>query len=256
MAGELETDDNLDIDPELGTELEGDDEELNNLEGDENPEGDDQGSEDEESDEFNPDDFEFEESLNYDGFDLSEFKEKIDFGNDEVVKIVKAKTKEMKDLNFSQDQANYVVNQLLGKQQDSQPQKKTKEDIDKHLKENLSVSAQRNYKAVVGFAKEITKDMENPDGVAKAIAENPFLIELLHGAFKKTQHAKPNTAKRSQETKSTGILAVDKAEEQYLDFVKKTPDLTPEKRKEYINNMIGKYKNKKELTKAFGYLLA
>ncbi len=248
-------DDNLDIDPELSTELGDDEEGLDELGDDENPEGDGEGSEDEESDEFDPDDFEFEQSLSYDGFDLSEFKDKIDFENDEVVEIVKAKTKEMKELNFSQDQANYVVNQLLGKQQDSEPQKKTKEDIKKHLQENLSVAAQRDYKSIVGFAKEITKDMKNHDQVVKAIAENPFLIDLLHGAFKQTQHTKPRTAKRQQETKTSGALSVEKAEEQYMEFVKKTPDLTPEVRKEYINNMINKAKNKKELTAAFSYLL-
>lgn len=176
--------------------------------------------------EFDPDNLEFDDSVEakFGDYDLTAFKDRINFENDEVRELFNNQAAELKEQGFTQKQVEYLLNKEIEHALKSRETEAfNKEKVKAELQKSLSLQEKRDYKAVGQFLKEITQGDEQLNKVYKEAMSNPIVYKLLHRAFIKGNGGKPlglGTTKGSKEVRSQG-MTLDRAISEYTDYLAK-----------------------------------
>lgn len=201
--------------------------------------------ENEEEETFDPDKLEFGEEgveAKFGDYDLSNFKDRINFENEQVRQLFSEKATELKEQGFNQQQVEYLLNKEIEYVlQSKESQKLSKEKVMEELKKSLTVQERKDYKAVGGYLKEITQGDEQLSKVYVEAMSNPVVYKLLHRAFNKSLGGKNlgiGITKDTKETREQGIT-FEKALNDYTDYLQKNIG-NKEDRKPYINELMKK----------------
>jgi hypothetical protein len=195
---------------------------------------------------FNPDEIDF--GLEY---DLSGIDEKYR-QDDNFMNALNDEQLRWNELGFTQEQVEYLTSnftQAYDKiHEASQPRKMSPSEIKDNLNKVLSNEEKRNYRKIVNFAKDKFSGTELEPYVS-AIAENPFIVKVINKLMGNTATV-PNTPRISRKQSEINIDPI-KALKDYQNFITSSEELTPEKRKGWINDYITKAGNAKELKEYF-----
>lgn len=213
------------------------------------PEETEEGKEEEKEEEikaFNPDDLDFSDNDTTFGiYDLSDFKDYINFDNAEGLEAFRQEAKEMEKRGFTQDQVKYVMEKVLELEGDAeQPEILTQKEVQANLKKHLTIEEQRNYKTTGNFIREAIKGTE-VEGGYNEIMSNPFLYKLANALIKKAAGGKminKSNVKQGQNINYT----VENAQAQYDKYLTNNPD---SKREDKINFLSNLYKKMPETEK-------
>lgn len=144
-----------------------------------------------ESDEFNPDELFDEEdgkeeiSYNIAGYDLSKYKDVLDFENEENVKEFAEHMQKYYDKGFTQEQVEFLLEDKLSDYEEKEPKKPTQKEIKERLQNSLTKEEIRNYKATTNMIRDFVSGTEF-EGKLKDIVQNPTLVKLFHNVYKKS----------------------------------------------------------------------
>lgn len=207
--------------------------------------------------EFNPDELEFEEDIptRFGDYDLSKYKEVINFENEQVIEMFNAKAQELKEAGFTQSQVEYLLDKEIEYAKQQQENKAlSKEKVMEELNKSLTVQEKRDYKAVGSFLKEITKGDAQLEKCYNEAMSNPIVYKLLHKAFNKSLGGQPinHTIPREREDKNQGI-SIDTAINEYTNYLQQNlgngEDRTPA-----INKILNKLskEDKEKFKETFG----
>ena len=141
----------------------------------------------EQDEEFNSDDMNFTENDTTFGiYDLSKYKDNINFENTEAMEAFNKEAKKLEQLGFTQEQVDYMCESILGLNEEAeQPQKLTKKEVQANLKKYLTVEEQRNYAAINNYTKEALRGTELEGNITE-IMSNPYLVKLAYALYRKT----------------------------------------------------------------------
>ena len=176
--------------------------------------------------EFDPDNLEFDDSIEakFGDYDLTAFKDRINFENDEVRELFNNQAAELKEQGFTQKQVEYLLNKEIEHALKSrESQKLNKAKVMEELQKSLTVQERKDYKAVGGYLKEITQGDEQLSKVYSEAMANPIVYKLLHRAFIKSNGGKPlgvGTTKGTKEVRSQG-MTLDRAISEYTNYLAK-----------------------------------
>ena len=115
----------------------------------------------------------------FSGYNLDSFKGEIDFKSEGISNFIEERSKEMSDLGFSQEQAEYLIEAQLSMNDKHEP---TNEEVKERLNAELSSSEKRDYKVIGNFLKnklddssiDINSVMKDPEKyrLARALYKN------------------------------------------------------------------------------------
>lgn len=176
--------------------------------------------------EFDPDNLEFDDSVEakFGDYDLTAFKDRINFDNDEVRELFNNQAAELKEQGFTQKQVEYLLNKEIEHALKSRETEAfNKEKVKAELQKSLSLQEKRDYKAVGQFLKEITQSDEQLNKVYKEAMSNPIVYKLLHRAFIKGNGGKPLGVGPIKDTKEVRYqsMTLDRAISEYTDYIAK-----------------------------------
>lgn len=187
-----------------------------------------EGAEEQETDdnEFDPDNLEFDDSVEakFGDYDLTAFKDRINFDNDEVRELFNNQAAELKEQGFTQKQVEYLLNKEIEHALKSREiEAFNKEKVKAELQKSLSLQEKRDYKAVGQYLKEITQGDEQLNKVYKEAMSNPIVYKLLHRAFIKGNGGKPLGVGPIKDTKEVRYqsMTLDRAISEYTDYIAK-----------------------------------
>lgn len=144
--------------------------------------------------EFNPDslfsDEDGEEEINYTfgSYDLSKFKDVLDFEDQDMVNEFAEYASKYEEKGFTQEQVEFILEEKiaeLDKREQEKSKKPTQKEIKERLQNSLTKEEIRNYKPTSIFVKDLVKGTEFEDK-AMDILQNPTLVKLFHTAYKKS----------------------------------------------------------------------
>lgn len=140
--------------------------------------------------EFNPDEMDFEDGANvFEGYDLGKFAETLNLEDEANVKIITSEMQKLKEKGFSQEQAEYFVEQQVRLMQeyeaDIEPAPVTQAEVKKVLNESLTKEEKLNYKPILGWLKEDAKSIGLTDRQVQEAMQNPILVKLMNGFYKR-----------------------------------------------------------------------
>ncbi len=197
--------------------------------------------------EFNSDDMDFTENDTTFGiYDLSKYRDNINFDNAEAMEAFNKEAKKLEQLGFTQEQVDYMCESILGLNEEAeQPQKLTKKEVQANLKKYLTVEEQRNYAAVNNFMKEKLKGTELEKNQTE-IMSNAYLVKLGHIFYKAISGGKvinKANVKQGQNIQYT----TEKAQAQYEKYLKENPDTSREDKMKFLTNLYKKMPEKEQL---------
>lgn len=197
--------------------------------------------------EFNPDEIDFsEQETTFGKYDLSKFKDNINFENSEAMEAFNQEAQKMEELGFTQEQVEYICEAVLGMNEEvGEVKMPTKEEITSNLKKGLTIEEQRNYKAINSFVKEALKGTEL-ESEAQFIMANPKIVKLVNAVYKKAAGSKIIN-KANVEQKTDIKYTVDYAQSQYDKYLKENPDTEREEKRTFLTGLYNKMpENEKE----------
>lgn len=198
--------------------------------------------------ELDLDNLEFEEEYTYNGYDFSKYKEILD--DDDCVEMVESITTQMKALNYTQEQADFLADLLRMATEDDEEEEESPVNVREELNKYLTKEEKRNYKAVANFINTSFKGTEMEEYVNE-IKSNPFLVKMFHTLYKgKGVQSKVNTTKNVSKGSGADMTA-EQALGMYREWIENQDSITAQDRMNFVNSIIGKAKNKKEIKELF-----
>lgn len=205
------------------------------------------GEKEEEIKAFNPDELDFSDNDTTFGiYDLSDFKDYINFDNAEGLEAFRQEAKEMEKRGFTQDQVKYVLEKVLELEGETgKPEVLTQKEVQANLKKYLTIEEQRNYRVTGNYVKEAIKGTEVEIGYNE-IMSNPMLLKFANALIKKAAGGKminKSNVKQGQNINYT----VENAQAQYDKYLTNNPDSN---REDKVNFLTGLYKKMPESEKS------
>lgn len=198
--------------------------------------------------ELDLDNLEFEEEYTYNGYDFSKYKDVLD--DDDCVEMVETITTQMKALNYTQEQADFLADLLRMATEDDDEEEESPVNVKEELNKYLTKEEKRNYKAVANFINTSFKGTEMEEYVNE-IKSNPFLVKMFHTLYKgKGVQSKVNTTKNISKGSGADMTA-EQALGMYREWIENQDSITAQDRMNFVNSIIGKAKNKKEIKELF-----
>lgn len=199
--------------------------------------------------ELDLDNLEFEEEYTYNGYDFSKYKDILD--DDDCVEMVETITTQMKALNYTQEQADFLADLLRMATEDDEEEEVTSPvNVREELNKYLTKEEKRNYKAVANFINTSFKGTEMEEYVNE-IKSNPFLVKMFHTLYKgKGVQSKVNTTKNVSKGSGADMTA-EQALGMYREWIENQDSITAQDRMNFVNSIISKAKNKKEIKELF-----
>lgn len=214
---------------------------------------------DQDNGEFDPDNLDFEETesdYTFGDYNLSRFKDNLNFADENIRNGFNALSEELKKQGFTQSQVEWLMQKEIEAVQNKKSAAgPTKEQVLKELTENLSIQERRDYKAVGNFLKESIKGTEIEKYYKEAMA-NPAVFKIVHALYSKNISGKPLNAgstKDTKEVKGTSYTTLDNAIDEYTEYLRGHLG-NGEDRKPVINKILSKLskENKEVFKKQFG----
>lgn len=198
--------------------------------------------------ELDLDNLEFEEEYTYNGYDFSKYKDVLD--DDDCVEMVETITTQMKALNYTQEQADFLADLLRMATEDDEEEEESPVNVKEELNKYLTKEEKRNYKAVANFINTSFKGTEMEEYVNE-IKSNPFLVKMFHTLYKgKGVQSKVNTTKNVSKGSGADMTA-EQALGMYREWIENQDSITAQDRMNFVNSIISKAKNKKEIKELF-----
>ena len=217
----------------------------------ETPEDGKEGETKEEDEEFNLDDMDFSEhETTFGKYDLSKFKDRINYENPEAMEAFNQEAKKMEELGFTQEQVEYICESVLGLDEEpEEPEKLTKKKVHENLKKHLTIEELRNYNAIKNFSAEALKGTEL-EGNTLEIVSNPNLMKLVNAIYRKVTGSKMINKSSVPEQKNNVKYTIEAIQTNYEKFLEKKP--SQEEGKNYLSNMYKRIPDK--LKKEFEFI--
>lgn len=167
---------------------------------------------------FNPEDIEFEEEesdYTIGEYNLSKFKDDINFQDENVRNTLTQVAGEMKEKGFTQEQIEWILEKEISSAKERNvTQELDQEKVKSELKSKLTLEERRNYKAVTKFTREIIGEDKELSSAFNEIVSNPYIVKLLNKAYMHNIGGKNiNGGKTQVEQKKSGIsseIAIEK----------------------------------------------
>ena len=145
--------------------------------------------EEEIEEDFDPENATFEDESLYqiEGYDLTEFKDVVDLGDPEKRQLAENQLKQLKELGFTQDQINFLVNNAVQDlQAEAQPKKelRTQKEVTAYLNQNLDKDTKINYVPLTRNIKELFAGSKYEKHTGKMNKDADFL-NMMHYVIKK-----------------------------------------------------------------------
>lgn len=193
--------------------------------------------------EFDPDnvDFESEDKPVYkdiEGYDLEFAKDILDFESEEAMNYIKGELAELKELGFSQAQAEKYINSHLKFYIDQQAQEqelRSEKHIKEKLNEKLTKEEKGNYKAILNWVKEVSQTGAFPTEWIGETMSNPNLVKIFNAMYK--DRTSNNKVQEVPQPTPKSIMSVKDAVEKYKDWIVKEKGASREKTTEFVNEM-------------------
>lgn len=193
--------------------------------------------------EFDPDnvDFESEDKPVYkdiEGYDLEFAKDILDFESEEAMNYIKGELAELKELGFSQAQAEKYINSHLKFYRDQQAQEqelRSEKHIKEKLNEKLTKEEKGNYKAILNWVKEVSQTGAFPTEWIGETMSNPNLVKIFNAMYK--DRTSNNKVQEVPQPTPKSIMSVKDAVEKYKDWIVKEKGASREKTTEFVNEM-------------------
>ena len=209
-------------------------------------------TEEETEEEFNPDNADFSENdATFGKYDLSKYKDKIDFENIQAMEAFRQEAAKLEQLGASQELVEYICESVLGmNEQPQEPQKMTKKEVDANLKRHLTIEELRNYPVLNNFVKDTLKGTEM-EGNSLEIMSNPYLVKLASYFYKKGVGGRVINQSNIPEQKAKITYTLDNVQKSYEKFLKKNP--TKEQENKYLSDLYKKIPDKDKAQFTFIY---
>jgi hypothetical protein len=205
-----------------------------------------------EEEEFNPDEIDFSENdTTFGKYDLSKYKDVIDFENAEALEAFRQEAAKLEQLGASQELVEYICESVLGLNEESQsPQKMTKTEVEANLKQHLTIEERRNYPVVNNYVKDILKGTELENNTLE-IMSNPYLVKLASYFYKKSVGGRVINQSNVPEQKPKATYTLDTVQRNYEKFLEKNP--TKEQESKYLSDLYKKIPDKEKEQFSFIY---
>ena len=202
--------------------------------------------------EFNPDNVDFSENDTTFGiYDLSKYKDNINFENTEAMEAFNKEAKEFEKRGFTQEQMEYILESVLGmKEEPETPQKMTKKEVDANLKQHLTIEERRNYPVINNFVKDTLKGTEL-EGNTLEIMSNPYLVKLASYFYKKGAGGRVINKSNVPEQKARITYTLESVQKSYEKFLEKNP--SKEEENKYLSDLYKRVPDKDKEQFSFIY---
>lgn len=186
--------------------------------------------------EFNPDSADFSENdTTFGKYDLSKYKDKIDFENIEAMEAFRQEATKLEQLGASQELVEYICESVLGMNEESQePQKMTKKEVEANLKQHLTIEERRSYPVINNFVKDTLKGTEL-EGNTLEVMSNPYLVKLAGYFYKKGVGGRVINQSNVPEQKPRVDYTLESVQKNYEKFQAKNP--TKEQENKYLSDL-------------------
>ena len=199
----------------------------------------------EQKEDFDPEDLDFESEeeneenqYNVEGYDLQDYKDVLDFDNEESLEFIKGECKKLKDAGFTPEQAKLYIDSHISKyKEDAEEELKhnSKEYITEKLNTKLSKEEKRNYKPILNLMKEVSNQGAFPQEWIKDAMSNPNLVKILNGIYKH-QTTTNNVVEVPKPVKKS-FMTPDVAFDKYKDWITAQPSVTLQKTSDFVNSL-------------------
>lgn len=197
----------------------------------------------EDNKEFDPENIDFAEEdqpvyKDIEGYDLEFVKDILDFESEEAMNYIKGELAELKELGFSQAQAEKYINshlQAYREQQEEEQEMRSEKHIKEKLNEKLTKEEKGNYKSILNWVKEISQTGAFPNEWVGDLMANANVVKVFNAMYKdrtssnKVQEVPQPTPKMS--------MSVQDALAKYKDWIVKEKGASIDKTTEFVNQM-------------------
>lgn len=197
-----------------------------------------------ENDLFDPEkiDFESEGETTFGSYDLSKYKDQINFADPVVAQAFAEEATKLEKLGASQELMEYFLETLIDvDSQTKEVANLTNAEVKEGLNKHLTIEEKRNFKTITNFTTEALKGTEM-EGDVKEILSNPFIVKLVNSIYKKATGGKiinkSNVPEQGQKIEYT----IDNVQKQYEKFLESNP--AKESEREFLSNMYTKIPDK------------
>lgn len=179
-----------------------------------------------EDENFNPDtlfgeeDGEEEVSYQFGDYDLSKYKDVLDFTDKEMVEEFNQYAQKYADKGFTQEQVEFILDEKIAELNEKEPKKEkklTQKEVKERLQKSLTKEEIRNYTATTNFVRNILSGTEFEDKL-NDIVQNPTLVKLFHNVYKKSIGSTTNLGSvAKKQEKQIKTMSLDEAYDRLLE---------------------------------------
>lgn len=157
-------------------------------------------------------------------YDLSKYKDILDFKNEELVNEFNSYADKYSNLGFTQEQVEFILDERISEAQESERRKErkpTQKEIKERLQNSLTKEEIRNYNSIGKFVRYIVDGTEFEEK-ANEILQNPSLIKLFNMAYKKSLGKTTNiNAISKKQERQISSMSIDDATNKLLKAIEK-----------------------------------
>lgn len=196
-----------------------------------------------EDQQFDPENMDFEDGEvynNIEGYDLGKFKDTLDFENEEALSYIKSEMAELKALGFNQAQAEkYIQSQLDAyantQQKGDEKEEYSQKNIQAKLNESLTREEKGNYRSILNWMKEASRDGAFPQEHITALMSNPSTVKILNTLYKNVTST--NKVKDIPAPQPKAKMGAQDAVEKYKEWIVKESGASIDKTTEFVNQL-------------------
>lgn len=199
-------------------------------------EGEGEESKEKTEEEFNPDNMDLSENdTTFGKYDLSKYKDKINFENPEGLEAFRKEAVILEKLGATQELVEYLCENVIGlSEEELAPQKITKKEVEANLKQHLTIEERRSYPVINNFVKDTLKGTEL-EGNTLEIMSNPYLVKLANYFYKKGVGGRVINQSNVPEQKPRVDYTLEAVQKNYEKFQAKNP--TQEQENKYLSDL-------------------
>lgn len=196
-----------------------------------------------ENKEFDPDNVDFEEEdkpiyKDIEGYDLEFAKDILDFESEEAMNYIKGELSELKELGFSQAQAEKYINSHLKAYREQQAQEqelRSEKHIKEKLNEKLTKEEKGNYKSILNWVKGISQTGAFPSEWVGDLMSNPNVVKVFNAMYK--YNTSNNKVQEVPQPTPKATMSIQDALAKYKSWIVKEKGASIEKTTAFVNEM-------------------
>lgn len=191
--------------------------------------------------EFNVDDLDMDEEFNkkiVDDYDLTSFKDLLDFDSPEAMEVINEEIAKIKELGFNQQQAEYYIKSHLDAYQESIAEERemySAKNTIQRLNEKLTREEKMNYKPIVNWLKSVDKDGTIPKQWLNDVMGNPNLVKMLNVLYKGSLNGRNNVVEQPVTNKRVTSISPLDVRAKWQEWITKENNVTKEKSRAFLD---------------------